>query len=42
VNTLGHLLAAYVTAAIEQDRSQVIRLAATVQEVTGAAVEVAF
>ena len=42
VDTLGHLLAAHVTAANEQDRSQVTRLAATVQEVTGDAVEVAF
>jgi transposase len=42
VDTLGHLLAAHVTAANEQDRSQVTRLAAKVQEVTGDAVEVAF
>jgi transposase len=39
-DTLGHLLAAHITAN-EQDRSQVTRLAATVQEVTGDAVEVA-
>jgi transposase len=42
VDTLGHLLALHVTAASEQDRSQVTTLAATVQEVTGDAVEVAF
>jgi transposase len=42
VETLGHLLAAHVTAANEQDRSQVTTLAAKVQEVTGDAVEVAF
>jgi transposase len=42
VDTLGHLLALHVTAASEQDRSQVTRLAAKVQEVTGDAVEVAF
>jgi transposase len=42
VDTLGHLLAAHVTAANEQDRSQVTRLAAKVQEVTGDTVEVAF
>jgi transposase len=42
VDTLGHLLAAHVTAANEQDRSQVSALAAKVQEVTGDTVEVAF
>jgi transposase len=42
VDTVGHLLAAYVTAASEQDRSHVTTLAATVQEATGATVEVAF
>jgi transposase len=42
VDTLGHLLAAHVTAANEQDRSQVSALAAKVQEVTGDAVELAF
>jgi transposase len=42
VDTLGHLLALHVTAASEQDRSQVTRLAAKVQEVTGDAVEVTF
>jgi transposase len=42
VDTLGHLLAAHVTAANEQDWSQVSILAATVQEVTGDAVELAY
>jgi transposase len=42
VDTLGHLLALHVTAANEQDRSQVSALAAKVQEVTGDTVEVAF
>jgi transposase len=42
VDILGHLLALHVTAANEQDRSQVSALAAKVQEVTGDAVEVAF
>lgn len=41
VETLGDLLAAHVTAANEQDRTQVTRLAAKVQEVPGDAVEVA-
>ena len=40
--SLGHLLAAHVTAANEQDRSQVSALAEKVQEVTGDAVEMAF
>ena len=40
VDTLGHLLAAHVTAASEQDRSQVQALAEKVQEVTSDAVEV--
>ena len=35
VDIVGHLLAAHVTAANEQDRSQVSLLAAEVQEVTG-------
>jgi len=35
VDTRGHLLAAPATAATEQDRAQVARLAAAVQEVTG-------
>ena len=42
VDTLGHLLALHVTAANEQDRAQVERLADQVQAVTGEAVEVAF
>src|SRR5881394_2287465 len=42
VDTLGHLLALTVTAASEQDRSQVAALAARLQEVTGGTVEVAF
>jgi transposase len=42
VDTLGHLLAARVTAADEQDRTQVGELAAAVQEATGETVEVAF
>jgi transposase len=42
VDPLGHLLAAHVPAANEQDRTQVTRLAAKVQEVTGDAVAVAF
>jgi transposase len=42
VDTLGHLLAVHVTAANEQDRSQVTTLATKVQEVTGDTVEVAF
>ncbi len=42
VDTLGHLLAAHVTAADDQDRAQVAELAAAVQEATGETVEVAF
>ena len=42
VDTLGHLLAAPVTAANEQDRAQVAELAEPVQWVTGGPVEVAF
>lgn len=42
VDTLGHLLAVVVTAASEQERSQVAELAQQVQEVTGETVEVAF
>jgi transposase len=42
VDTLGHLLALYVTPANEQDRAQVQELAQQVQEVTEQAVEVAF
>jgi transposase len=42
VDTLGHLLAAHVTPADEQDRAQGGRLAAAVQEATGESVELAY
>jgi transposase len=42
VDTLGHLLAAHVTPANEQDRAQVEALATAVQEVTGETVELAY
>ena len=42
VDTLGHLLALRVTAADEQDRRQVARLAEDVQAATGESVELAF
>ncbi len=42
VDTPGHLLALYVTAADEQDRAQVAALAEAVQQVTGQSVEIAF
>jgi transposase len=42
VDTLGHLLAAHVTAASEQDRAEVGELARQVQEVTGESVQLAF
>jgi transposase len=42
VDTLGHLLAALVTPANEQDRDQVAKLTDAVQEVTGYSVEVAW
>ncbi len=42
VDTLGHLLALYVTAASEQDRAQVERLAAEVQQITGNHVGLAY
>jgi transposase len=42
VDTLGHLLAALVTPADEQDRDQVAELTDAVQEATGYSVEVAF
>lgn len=42
VDTLGHLLGLHVTAANEQDRTQVYELAEQVQEVTGDSVQVAF
>jgi transposase len=42
VDTLGHLLALHVTPANEQDREQVEKLAAAVQEATGDSVELAY
>ncbi len=42
VDTLGHLLALYVTPANEQDRAQVQELATQVQQISGKSVEVAF
>lgn len=42
VDTLGHLLSLHVTAADEQDRSQVKKLARDVQEATGDSVELAY
>ena len=42
VDTLGHLLALWVTPANEQDRAQVGELAQAVQEATGQSVELAF
>lgn len=42
VDTLGQLLALYVTPANEQERSQVAALAEAVQEVTGETVELAY
>ena len=42
VDTLGHLLTLHVTAADEQDRAQVEKLAEAVQEVTGENVELAY
>ena len=42
VDTLGHLLALYVTPANEQDRAQVNELAALVQQATGHTIELAF
>ncbi|HKP79555.1 MAG TPA: IS5 family transposase [Phenylobacterium sp.] len=42
VDTLGHLLAAHVTAADEQDRAQVGVLAEAVQDATGQSVELAW
>ncbi len=42
VDTLGHLLSLHVTAADEQDRSQVKKLAKDVQAVTGHSVELAY
>jgi len=42
VDTLGNLLALHVTAADEQDRAQVERLAKQVQQITGDSVELAY
>src|SRR5919107_1782247 len=42
VDTLGHLLAAHVTPADEQDRAQVERLAEAVQIATGESIEIAY
>jgi transposase len=42
VDTLGHLLTAFVTAANEQDRAQVAHLAGVVQQLTGESVELAY
>src|SRR3954470_14069733 len=42
VDTLGHLLSLHVTAADEQDRAQVGKLARDVQKQTGKSVELAF
>src|SRR4029079_18923675 len=42
VDTLGHLLALYVTPANEQDRTQVEELARQVQEVTGHNIQIAY
>jgi transposase len=42
VDTLGHLLSLHVTAADEQDREQVGKLARDVQEQTGKSVELAY
>jgi transposase len=42
VDTLGHLLSLHVTAANEQDRAQVAKLARDVQKQTGKSVELAY
>jgi transposase len=42
VDTLGHLLSLHVTAAVEQDRQQVGKLAQEVQKQTGKSVELAY
>jgi transposase len=42
VDTLGHLLALHVTAADEQDRAQVDKLAEAVQEIPGESIELAY
>ena len=42
VDTLGHLRAAHVTPASNQDRTQVERLAVAIQDATGESVEIAY
>lgn len=42
VDTLGHLLALHVTAADQQDRAQVEKLAEEVQQITGDSIELAY
>jgi hypothetical protein len=42
VDTLGHLLALFVTPASEQERARVGELAEAVQEATGESVELAY
>ena len=42
VDTLGHLLALFVTPASEQDREQMEELARSVQQATGESVELAY
>jgi transposase len=42
VDTLGHLLALHVTAADEQDRTQVEKLAEAVQQITGQNIDLAY
>ena len=42
VDTLGHLLALHVTAADQQNRAQVEKLAQAVQQITGESVELAY
>lgn len=42
VDTLGHLLALHITAANEQDHTQVVEMAQQVQAATGDTVEIAF
>jgi transposase len=42
VDTLGHLLTAFVTGADEEDRAQVAHLAGVVQQLTGDSVELAY
>ena len=42
IDTVGYLLAIYITAANEQDRDQVAELSEQVQGITGGRVELAF